>query len=141
MVVSSRSSFNVKIHEDKATPALGRAEFLSDGRLILCDYQSYKRKIRMHSCDYTMKDTGSLKLQSGPMDVSAVNSSTVIITLPGRKQLQYVHVMPQFKLSSNIQLDKRCNSVAEVGDEIFTSCYNGGNHMMGRSGYLVLAVH
>lgn len=139
MVVGSRSSFNVKIDEDKATPALGRAEFLSDGRLILCDYQSYKRKIRMHSCDYTMK--GSLKLQLGPVDVSAVNSSTVIITLPGRKQLQYVHVMPQFKLSSNIQLDKRCNSVAVVGDEIFTSCYNGGNHMTRRSGYLVLAVH
>ena len=121
VVVGNRSSFTVRTDEDNYEPWITGAEFLSDGRLILCDFL-FNRRIKLLSKNFSMID--SLKLQAEPFDVSAVNSSTVIVTLPLRKQLQYVHVVPHFKLSSRIQLDKWCRGVDVVGNEIFTSCYS-----------------
>lgn len=123
MVVGSSNSFNVKVADDYGTPYISGAEFLPDGRLILCDCRSANRRIMLLSSYFTMLD--SLQLESSPRDVSSVNSTTVIITLPLSQQLQYVHLVPRFKLGSKIQLDKKCWGIDVVGGEIFTSCFNG----------------
>lgn len=122
MVVGSSSSVNVKIDDDSKTPSIFGAEFLPDGRLILCDCMPENRRIKLLSSNFSMLD--SLQLQSEPIDVSSVNSTTIIITLPYSKLFQYVYLVPHFKLSSQIQLDTICVGVDAVGGEIFTSCFN-----------------
>ena len=120
MVVASSSNYTVKVEDDSYTPGITGVEFLSNGQLVLCDY--YNDRMKLLSSDFRM--LGSLELQSSPYDVSAVNTTTVLITLPFSKQLQYIHVMSKFHLSSEIQLDKKCWGIDVVGDEIFTSCHN-----------------
>lgn len=120
MVVASSNSYNVTVEDDFSAPGISGAEFLSNGQLVLCDFWNLRMKLLTR--DFRM--IGSLKLQSYPWDVSAVNTSTILVTLPGTEQLQYIHVGSQFQLSSKIQLDKKCWGVDVVGDEIFTSCHN-----------------
>ena len=76
----------------------------------------------MLSSDFT--ETGKLIPLSRPWDVTAVNSTTVIVTLPFNKQLQYVHVKPGLQLGNIIELDKKCFGVDVSGEEIFISCHN-----------------
>lgn len=120
MVVASSNSYNVMVEDDFRTPWITGAEFLSNGQLVLCDRNNGRMKLLTR--DFRM--IGSLKLQSYCRDVSAVNTSTILVTLPRTEQLQYIHVGSQFQLSNKIQLDKKCWGVDVVGDEIFTSCHN-----------------
>ena len=120
MVVASSSNYTVKVEDDSDTPGIAGMEFLSNGQLVLCDY--WNNRMKLLSSDFRMLD--SLELQSQPWDVSAVNTTTVLITLPLSRQLQYIHVMSKFQPSSQIQLDKECWGIDVVGDEIFTSCHN-----------------
>ena len=119
MVVASSSRYTVKV-DDNYRPLITGVEFLSNGQLVLCDYRNERMKLL--SSDFRMLD--SLKVQPPPRDVSAVNTTTVLITLPPSRQLQYIHVMSKFQPSSEIQLDKECWGIDVVGDEIFTSCHN-----------------
>ena len=75
----------------------------------------------MDSSD-TLQD--SLKLNAKPWDISIVGTKTVIVTLPGAKQLQYIEVFPRLTPGRVLQLDKYCWGVHVTGDKIFTSCHN-----------------
>ena len=76
----------------------------------------------MDSSD-TLRD--SLKLNTYPWDFSVVDTKTVIVTLPGAKQLQYIEVFPRLTPGRVLQLDKNCYGVHVTEDKIFfTSCHN-----------------
>ena len=66
----------------------------------------------------------SLKLNAKPWEISIVDTKTVIVTLPGDKQLQYIEVFPRLTPGRVLQLDKECWGVHVTGDKIFTSCHN-----------------
>ena len=121
-VVTSRR-FNIKMEDDiNAHTLISGIEFMPDGKLLLCDYRNYRLKLL--GSDLSMIDTLNLTLH--PWDISAVNSSSVLITLPRnlKNQLQFVHVMEGLQLSSIIQMEKNCWGVIVIETEIFTSCHD-----------------
>ena len=117
----SRRKVNVILADDKFAPDITGCVFMSNGTLIICDY--YNNKIKLFDGSLSLKD--SLKLSHGPWDVSLIDAATVIVTVPGLKQLQLIQVFPQLKLNHVIQLDERCWGVAVSGQEIYVSCHSG----------------
>ena len=59
-----------------------------------------------------------------------VNDTTVIITLPDKKQLQCIESAPRLRIGRVLQLDKKCWGVQIVGSDIYVICHSsvpGGN--------------
>ena len=56
--------------------------------MILCDWNNDKIKL----LDRSLKVVDSLDLPGRPHDVAAISSSNVIVTTPGKKQLQFIQV-------------------------------------------------
>ena len=59
-----------------------------------------------------------------PWDVSVLDTNSVVVTSPDKKQFHYVQVFPQMKAGQVIQLDKRCYGVEVSGDKIYITCQN-----------------
>ena len=73
--------------------------------------------------DGSLTVTGRLKLPS-PFDVSVIDSSNVIVSLPSKRQLQVVQVYPTMKVAKTITQDTTCFGVAISREEIYTACYD-----------------
>ena len=102
--VQSSSQVNVKTGDDKLTPWISGCTVMTNGDAVLCDF--YNKKIKLLNSSGVL--TGNMKLSSEPWDVSVLDPSSVIATLPFNKQLQVVQVYPQLKPGRVIQLEKRC---------------------------------
>ena len=118
--IQSQKKVNVKLPDDGSTPWITGLAVMTTGEIVLCDRGNNKLKL-MDSSD-TLQD--SLKLTTGPRDISIVDTKTVIVTLPDTKQLQYIEVFPQPTPGRVLQLDKHCWGVHVTADKIFTSCHN-----------------
>ena len=94
---------------------------MPNGDVVLCDFANYN--IKLLSDTFTTKD--SLQLDSRPWDVSQVSSSSAVITLPKKNQLQFIQVMPSLKkLDRSIKVDRMCWGVQVVEDIIYVTCNN-----------------
>ena len=111
---------NVSLDGDKKIPYITGCVFMPNGFFVACDWNNCH--IKLFDSSLSLQD--SLQLSSYPWDVSVIDDSTVIITILNRKQLQYVQVLPQFKLGHVIQLDKNCWGVEVSGQDIYVSCRN-----------------
>ena len=111
----------VKMSSDRMTPSITGCVFMPVDRLVLCDYQNSKLKL----LDKSFKLQDSLDLPSCPFDISVVNDTTVIITLPDKKQLQYIEVAPRLKIGRVLQIDKKCYGVQVVDSDIYVTCHSG----------------
>ena len=120
MKVESSSQVNIKLPDDKYNPCITGCEVLPNGQIILCDYNNDNLKL-LHS-SLTVKEV--LDLQAQPWDVSVINNSSAIITLPFLKQLQYMQLEPSLKSGRVIQLDKQCWGIAVAGEDICVSLHN-----------------
>ena len=118
--IQSQKKVNVKLPDDGSTPWITGLVVLATDEIVLCDVDNDKIKL-VDSSD-TLQD--SLKLSAKPWDISIVDTKTVIVTLPGAKQLQYIEVFPRLTPGRVLQLDKKCWGVHVTGDKIFTSCHN-----------------
>ena len=113
---------------------------MNDGKvaLISIDRQSFDT----YDCDNayvvlldkSLDFLGQLELPSEPHDISVVNESSVIITLPNMKQLQYINVESgQLKPGRILQMDNSYFAVEVVGKSIYSTYieYGGdGNKYM-----------
>ena len=118
--IQSQKKVNVKLPDDGSTPRITGLAVMTTGEIVLCDPDNYKLKLVDNSD--VLQD--SLKLNAAPWNISIVDSKTVIVTLPGAKQLQYIEVFPRLTPGRVLQLDKYCYGVQVTGDKIFTSCHN-----------------
>ena len=118
--VQLRSQANVKAGDDKTIPWISGCTVMANGDIVLCDFHNQKIKLLNSSGNLT----GNINLASGPCDVSSLDPTSVIVTLPGNKQLQVVQVYPQLKPGRVIQLDKWCWGVEVVKDELYVTCNN-----------------
>ena len=124
--IKSVNKKNIRMSSDQFPPSITGCVFMPDERVVLCDFTNGKLKQLDRS--FTLQD--SLDLPSDPCDISVVNDTTVIITLPCKIQLQYIEVTPKLKLGRVLQLDKRCWGVNVVGSDIYVTCnsdYPGGD--------------
>ena len=119
--VRSSSRVNVKAGDDKRTPWISGCTVMTNGDVVLCDSNNCKIKLLNSSGVLT----GNLKLSSEPYDVSVLDPTSVIVTLPwGGKQLQVVQVYPQLEPGGVIQLDKPCLGVEVGKGELYVACYD-----------------
>ena len=119
--VQSRGQVNVKARGDKQTPFIRGCTVMTNGDAVLCDtYNNYKIKLLNSSGVLT----GNTKLSSDLWDASVLDPSSVIVTLPLKKQLQVVQVYPQLKPGRVIQLNKMCWGVEVVNGELYVTCCN-----------------
>ena len=119
MKIESYTQVNVKLPDDGNTPSIHGCAFLSDDRVLLCDQANCKVKL-LSSC-FELKDC--LRLISSPRDIAAINDRG-IVSLPDKKQLQFVDVEPRLHLGRVLQLDKRCFGVEASAEEIYVTCHN-----------------
>ena len=118
--IQSQKKVNVKLPDDRSPPWITGLAVMAGGEIVLCDRENNKLKL-MDSSD-VLQD--SLKLNTYPWDISVLNSKTVIVTLPGDKQLRYIEVFPRLTPGRVLQLDKECLGVHVTADKIFTSSHN-----------------
>ena len=116
--VQSRSQVNVKAGDDEEIPFISGCTVMANGDVVLCDCSNNKIKLLNSSGVLT----GNMKLSDDPWDVSILEPTSVIVTLPWANQLQVVEVYPQLKPGRVIQLDQKCFGV-EVGKcELYVIC-------------------
>ena len=120
MKVESSSQVIIKLPDDKHNPYVTGCEVLPNGQIILCDRNNNNLKF-LHS-SFTVKEV--LGLQAPPWDVSVINNSSAIITLPLLKQVQYIQLEPSLKSGRVIQLDKQCWGIAVGGEDIYVTLRN-----------------
>ena len=120
MKVESSSQVDIKLPRDKDTPSITGCGVLPNEQIILCDYNNKNLK-RLRS-SFTVKDVLDLRVE--PWDVSVINNSSAIITLPYLKQLQYIQLELSLKSGPVIQLDKMCWGIAVAGEDIYVTLHN-----------------
>ena len=111
----------VKISKDKKSPDIRGCAFMPDGKVLICDWNN--GNLKQLDKSFTLQD--SLGLPSWPCDISVVNETTAIITLPETKRLQYIEVTPRLAAGRALQLDKKCFGVRVVGSDIYVTCHHG----------------
>ena len=116
--VQSRSQANFKAGDDEKPPYITGCTVMTNGDVVLCDMHNDKINLLGSS-----GVTRNMKLSSYPRDVSVLDQTSVIVTLPANKQLQVVQVYPQPKPLRVIQLDKRCWGVEVSKGELYVTCY------------------
>ena len=116
--IRSISKVNIRIPDDSKEPWIRGCCVMSDGQAVLCDIYNYQIKL----LDSSYKLIGNLKLPAEPADISVLNNTEVIITLPHKRQLLVVAVTSQLRITRTIQLDKKCVAVDVSGGEIYITC-------------------
>ena len=121
MKIQSSSRINIRSPDDTETPWITGCTYMPNGHAVLCDCHNSNIKLLDNSC--SVKE--SLSFPFWPWDVSVIDDSNVIITLPKAKQLQFIQIFPQLRTGRSVVLDKNCYGVDVCGDEIYTSCHTG----------------
>ena len=126
MEVKSTKEVSIKLSGDAQNPCITGCTFLSNCRILLCDYWNYKVKL----LDSDMSVKKSLKLSDGPYNVAAIGENEAIITFGRRdiNDLQYIYIHPELKLCKKIALSNKCYGLHVVNDEIYTACHKGSGH-------------
>ena len=119
--IRSKQEVNVRTSDDKERPAIIGCAVMPNDYVVLCDVRN--KKIKLLDPSLALKDSQSY-LPYCPWCVSVVNENNVIVTLPGKKQLQYVQIFPSMKKGRVLQIDRKCCRVVVVGNDIFVSCHN-----------------
>ena len=120
LAVDSSRKVNIKLSSDSCCPCITGCTFMSDGGVVLCDWDN--SSLILLSDKFTVKER--LHLDSRPWDVSPVNGSSFMVTIPGKKKLQLIQVMPSLKIDRYIKVDRHCWGVQVVEDLIYVTCHN-----------------
>ena len=119
--VKSSCKVNIKHPQDKESPRITSCAFLPNGELLLVDHRNYSLKLLdralvLQNCFDLLPDI--------PWDVSAVDSSTVVVTLPRTKMLQFIQIYPSFSRGTSVKFDKSCCGVAVSAEHIYVTCHD-----------------
>ena len=119
--IESSRQIDIQIPDDAEKPFISGCVITPDGHIILVDSGNSKIKI----LDKSFKLKESLILSSAPRDVAMYNNSSVLVTLPKKKRLQYIKVSPKLETGTTIWLDKPCWGVAVAVNKIYVTCFSG----------------
>ena len=119
LAVDSSRQVNIQLSSDSHCPDITGCTFMPDGGVVLCD--CINSNLILLSDEFTVKER--LHLDSPPFDVSPV-SSNVMVTIPNKKKLQLIQVIPSLKRGRSINVDRMCYGVQVVEDLIYVTCHN-----------------
>ena len=123
MKAKSTKGVNIKLADDGQYPSIMGCTFLTNSRILLCDWNNYSIKL----LDSNMSVEKSLKLSDKPCNVAAVGENEVIVTL-NSNDLQYMYTYPNLKLGKKITLPAKCYGLHVVNGEIYTAYHKNSGH-------------
>ena len=118
--IRSISKVNIRIPDDSKVPWISGCCLMADGQAVLCDCDCHNYQIKLLDSSYKL--IANLKLPAPPGDISVLNDTEVIITIPHKRQLLIVAVTSQLRIIRTIQLDEPCRGVDVSGGEIYITC-------------------
>ena len=118
--VKSSCKVNIDHPQDEESPRISSCAFLPNGELLLVDHRNFNLKL----LDRELVLQNSFLLPNKPLDVSVVDSSTVVITFSKDKRLQFIQIYPSFSKGSSVKFDKKCHGVAVSAEHIYVTCHN-----------------
>ena len=117
--ISSRKE-NVRFASDQNLPWISGSSFLPNGEIVLCDRNNNCLKVL--ELAFGKKDNHDpVKLSGKPRDCCLINEHEVLVTLPGKKQVQWFQIRPSIKVKKSFDFDKECEGVAAMKNEIFVT--------------------
>ena len=119
--VKSSCKVNIKHPQDEESPRISSCAFLPNGELLLvdhanCNLKLLDRALVLQNCFDLLSDR--------PWDVSVVDSSTIVVTFPRMKMLQFIQIYPSFSRGSSVKFDKESLGVAVSAEHIYVTCHN-----------------
>ena len=120
LAIDSSRKVNIRLSSDSHGPYITGCTFIPDGGVVLCDRAN--SNLILLSNTFTVKER--LHLDSPPWDVSPVNGSSVMVTIPDKNQLQLIQVKPSLKIDRSINVGRPCWGVQVVEDLIYVTCHN-----------------
>ena len=120
LAVYSSRKVDIQLSSDRCSPSITGCTFMPDGGVVLCDWMN--SNLILLSDAFTVKER--LHMDFPPWDVSPVNDSSVMVTIPGKNQLQLIQVMPSLKRGRSVNVDRMCYGVQVVDDLIYVTCHN-----------------
>ena len=125
MKVKSTKEVNIQLSDDDKTPSICGCTFLSNCRILLCDFKNKKMKL----LDSDMSVKKILNLSGYPYNVTAVGENEAIITFgSGDNNLQYLYTDPELKCGITVTLPSKCYGLHIVNNEIYTSTHKDSGH-------------
>ena len=119
--VKSSCKVNIKHPQDEESSRISSCAFLHNGELLLVDHQYCILKL----LDRALVLRNSFVLSPNrPWDVSVVDNSTIVVTFPREKMLQFIQIYPSFSRGSSVKFDKECQGVAVSAEHIYVICHN-----------------
>lgn len=117
--VKTSIQVDIKSPKDKTTSSISGCAFMPGGEIIVCDWAN--GVVKLLNTSFRLEDR--LDLSCSPYDVSVIDKKKAVVTLPDKKQLQFLEVLPKLNTVGAVQLDVPCWGVEIIGDEIFASCH------------------
>ena len=99
---------DIYLRDDKAIPSISGMCMLDNGEIILCDNANHKLKIINDISTAVKYDTGC---NAAPFDVALLNENQVVVTMPEKRELQYVIVKPGIKLDKTVKVQGQCYGI------------------------------
>ena len=119
--VKSSCKVNIKLPQDEMSSRITSCAFLPHDELLLVDHHNGSLKL----LDRALVLQNRFVLFPGrPWDVSVVDSSTVVVTFPREKRLQFIQIYPSFYRGSSVKFNKECVGVVVSKEHIFVTCNN-----------------
>ena len=101
---------------------------LPSGELIMCDFNNSKIKMTDTS---TTTVNSSIQLPSTSCDVTVIDTTEAVVTLPYKQQFQYVKIKPRLCISRTVNLQRKCYGVDVNNQQILVaSDKQGGDILM-----------
>lgn len=94
--------------------------FLENGNLLLADNSNKKIKL----FDKKYKCISALHLSSIPWDLTVLDKSTAVVSIPDKKQLQFFEAGQKLSLKHSVVLEKNCWGVARLKDLLVVTCWS-----------------
>ena len=108
---------NIRVRSDKAAPWITGCCWLPDGDVIVCDYESKNKTLKILDKDMNVKFTATCT--SDPYDVDFIDENSAIVTLPCTKEIQFIGIKPGFKFKEKKDLKLSCYGVCIHNKSIF----------------------
>jgi len=119
------NSFGVRMHNDKSPCDITGSTHMTDGRLVLVDYNNKKLKV----LDVDYKLVSDFKTDGAAFDAAAIGNNQVAVTVPKEKKIHFISLQDGMKTFDSIQTRLECWGIASL-DEKLVTVTNSDDHMI-----------
>lgn len=105
---------------DRERCCITGCEFLPNGKLLVCDNGNKKVKL----FDKKFKCVSAHGLHSLPWDIAVVDKERAVVTIPDRKQLQFIGMHHRISIKESVTLEQNCWGISYSNEQLFVTCWS-----------------